>query len=274
MKLPVCITLFLVTVFSISTLQAGTQAIREVKFNFKQIATLSKGLERILAKKRVRVAIISRVGLSKKVLPEGVNFSHAGFAVYSKIRTKDGRLVPGYAVYNLYQGEQRNGRSFLAQDYPIDYYSVAQELKAGVVIPNEKLQQALVKTIMSDDYNELHNPRYSVLSNPNNTEFQNCTEFVLDVIFSSIYKTRDARQIKTNISAFFNPQPIVVDSFKLAIAESTMPDVTTADHDGPLAIVTFSSIARFLLEHEIAKEAFSFSVDPTTLYGTTESLEL
>ena len=82
------------------------------------------------------------------------------------------------------------------------------------------------------------------------------------------------RQIKKNIMTFYKPQPIKIDSFKLAIAESTMLDVTSEDHNGSLAIATFSSIARFLLEHRVAKEAFKFTVDPTTLYGTTEPLEL
>ena len=53
-----------------------------------------------------------------------------------------------------------------------------------------------------------------------------------------------------------------------------MADVTTKDHAGPLAIATFSSIARFLLDNGIATEALKFTVDPGTLYGTTAQLEL
>jgi len=46
---------------AIASSQAGTQAIREVKYNFRQIAALAKGVERNLAQRRVRVAVIGRV---------------------------------------------------------------------------------------------------------------------------------------------------------------------------------------------------------------------
>lgn len=258
---------------AVASIQAGTQAIREVEYDFRQIAALAKGLERNLAQRRVRVAVIGRVGINPELLPPGVEFEHAGFAIYSKIRTSDDRMVPGYAIYNLYQGEQRTGWSHLAQDYPVDYLAVSQVLKVGVVIPSEKLQQALLRTIFSDTYVRLHNPRYSVLSNPFNDQYQNCTEFVLDVLFAAIYQTDDRRQLKLNIAAWFEPQPIVVDPVKLQLAALTMPDVRTDDHAGPIAIATFPTIARFLLDSNIAEEAFTYSVDPATLYGTVTRLE-
>jgi len=253
---------------------AGNAPDIQAVFNFKQLAALSKGLERVLASRRATVALIGRVSLPPEILPPGVQFSHAGFAVYSTIRTSDGRLVPGYAVYNLYQKDLHTGISYLAQDYPIDYLASAQVLKAGVIIPNEKLQRALTRTIFSDAYTKLHNTRYSAISNPFNSQFQNCTEFVLDVVFASIYGTDDTRRIKTNIAAYFEPQPIRVDALKLALASMLMPDVTTEDHAGPIATTTFTSIARFLLQYGMADEVFSFTVDPTTLYGETVELEL
>ena len=246
---------------------AGTQAIREKVYNFNQIAALSKGLERVLAAKQANIALIGRVGLSAEILPPGVQFSHAGFAVYSRIRTRDDRLVPGYAVYNLYQGEERTGRSYLAQDYPVDYLSVSQVLKVGVVILNKKMQRALYKTIFSDKYHALHNPQYSVLSNPFNSKYQNCTEFVLDVLFASIYSDVDINALKANIKSYFIPQPINVDKMKLNMAANMMPDVSIDDHDGPIATVTFSSIARFLSSYGIAEEVFVYEVNADTLYG-------
>ena len=243
-------------------------------FQFAQIAALSKGLERALAERGARVAIIGRVGLPPQVMPPGVEYSHAGFAVYSSIRTADNRLVPGYAVYNLYQGDARTGVSFLMQDYPVDYFAAIHVLKAAVVIPSDKLQRALAATIFSPTYKSLHNPRYSVLANPFRTDYQNCTGFVLDVIFASIYRTADPRRIKANIAAYFEPQPIHVDALKLALADAMMPDVSVDDHTGPIATATFESIARFLVRNGIARETFSFVVEPTTLYGRIEPLPL
>ena len=227
-----------------------------------------------MAEKRVRVAIIARVGLSQNILPPGVQFSHTGFAVYSKIKTKDGRLLPGYAIFNLYQGDQRTGRSYLTQDYPVDYLAVAQQLKVGIILPNRKLQRRLLETIFSQTYTALHNPRYSVLSNPFTAQFQNCTEFVLDVLFAAIYRTNDLRRLKINIAAYFQPQPININRLKLNWASATMPDVTTEDHTEAIVVSTFSSIARFLLNNGMAKEAFNFNVDPNTLYGSKDKLAL
>ena len=53
-----------------------------------------------------------------------------------------------------------------------------------------------------------------------------------------------------------------------------MADVSTDDHTGPIATATFESIARFLVNNGIAKEAFSFVVEPTTLYGSITELQL
>jgi hypothetical protein len=254
--------------------QAGNVPSAVGLYKFEQIAALSKGLERVLAERGARVAVIGRIGLPREVMPPGLEYSHAGLAVYSSIRTADNRLVPGYAVYNLYQGDARTGVSFLMQDYPVDYFAAVHELKAGVVIPTEKLQRALAATIFSPTYRSLHNPRYSVLANPFRTDYQNCTGFVLDVLFASIYRTDDVRRIKTNIAAYFVPEPIQVSGLKLALADAMMPDVATDDHTGPVATTTFESIARFMLDNGIATEAFSFVVEPTTLYGRTEVLPL
>ena len=113
-----------------------------------------------------------------------------------------------------------------------------------------------------------------MLANPFRTDYQNCTGFVLDVVFAAIYRTGDPRRIKTNIAAYFEPQPIRVDGLKLAMADATMADVSTDDHTGPIATATFESIARFLVNNGIAKEAFSFVVEPTTLYGSITELQL
>lgn len=246
----------------------------EVVFNFRQLATLSKGVERVLASHRAQVALIARVGLPPEVLPPGVEYSHSGFAVYSRIHTGDGRLVPGYAIYSLYQRGEHTGESYLTQDYPIDYYATSRVLRAGIILLDPRLQRVLLNTIFSDTYPKLHNPVYSAIANPFNTRYQNCTEFVLDVVFAAIYRTGDQDRIKGNIRAYFQPQPIEVDPFKLALAERRLADVRTDDHTGPIATATFESIARFLLKYGLAEEAFSFIVEPTTLYGERANLKL
>lgn len=250
---------------------AGNLPSGEPIYEFKQVATLAKGLERVLASKRVYVALVARVGQPADIIPPDVIYSHVAYAVYSKIKTSDGRLIPGYAIYNLYVGDLKNGVSTLAQDYPVDYFADIYDLKVGVIIPNAKLQMALLKIIFSDSYGKLLNPRYSALANPFTNEYQNCTEFVLNVLFAAIYKTDNMRQIKLDIRSYFVPQPIQVDGLKLAFATMTMPElITTEDHAGPVATTTFPSIAAFMNKYHLADEYFTYRIDPVTLYGKIE----
>ena len=250
---------------------AGNLPQEEPVYEFRQVARLAKGLERALASRRAYVALIARVGQPANIMPPGVIYSHVAFAVYSKIKTRDDRLIPGYAIYNLYQGDLKAGTSALAQDYPVDYFAAVYDLKVGVIIPNAKLQRALLKTIFSDSYRKLHNPRYSALANPVTDDFQNCTEFVLNVLFAAIYKTDDMQRIKADIKAYFIPQPIKVDGLKLTLATMMLPQlITTEDHTGPLATTTFPSIAGFLNKYGMEAEAFTYRVDPVTLYGSID----
>ena len=254
---------------------AGSQpTLREQLFNFEQIALLAKTVENRLAEKRARAALIARVGLNPDLLPPGVTFSHTAIAIYSKIRTNDNRYLPGYAIYNLYQGTQRDGSSMLKQDYPIDYYAVSQSLKTGIVIPNDDLQRELIRMVASREFELLHNPKYSVISNPFNPIFQNCTEFVLDVVFAALYGTTNVRSLKAKITARFDPFPVDIPRSKLAFAARAMPDVSLDDHSGNIATTTFTSIARFLLHHHNAQDAFILEADPDTLHISEQPLIL
>ena len=247
---------------------AGAPPSGEPIYEYKQVAMLAKGLERVLASRRAYVALVARVGQPANIMPPDVIYSHVAFAVYSKIQTRDGRLIPGYAIYNLYQEDPKTGTSTLAQDYPVDYFAAVYDLKVGVIIPNARLQKALLKIIFSDSYRKLHNPRYSDLANPFNNDFQNCTEFVLNVLFAAIYNTDNFQQLKLDIKAYFVPQPIQVDGLKLALATMMMPQIiTTKDHTGPVATTTFPSIAGFMNKYHLADESFTYRVDPVTLYG-------
>ncbi len=266
------ILLLLSLVFSLPrAAMAGGLPTGEPVYEFKQIARLAKGLERALASKRAHVALVARVGQPADIMPPGVIYSHVAFAVYSRIKTRDDRLIPGYAIYNLYQGDLQTGTSILAQDYPVDYFADIYDLKVGVVIPNIKMQKALLRIIFSNTYQKMHNSRYSALANPFNNEFQNCTEFVLNVLFAAIYKTDDIRKVKANINAYFVPQPIKVDGLKLTLATMMMPElVRTEDHTGPLATTTFPSISGFMNKYDLEQESFTYRVDPVTLYGNIE----
>lgn len=240
---------------------AGSVSGGEPQFPPEKIVALAKKVEREVAARGARVALISRVGRPESELPEGVRYTHVAFVVYSRIRTSDGRDVPGYAVYNLYQSDEVPQTSSLVQDYPLDYFAAVFALRSGVIIPTPKLQRRLLEVIFSDVYAGLHNPRYSAISNPFNSRFQNCTEFVLDVLNAAIYGTGDPRQLKVNAAAWFEPQPVDIGPFRLLLASLFVPDVATSDHSGPIRTATYGSIARYLERNALVVERFEVTVD-------------
>lgn len=226
---------------------AGSQATSSTQHAPEQLRQFAKKLEKTLAQKGAKVAIVARLGYAREQLPAGIRYTHIGFAVYSQIITADGRKLPGYAMYNLYQTAEDRSRSQLAKDFPIDFFAAASELEAGVLIPTPALQQRLLQVLSSDTYQRLHNPRYSVIANPFNREFQNCTEHTLDVLMAAIYQTDDIQQIKANERAYFQPQTLNISPLKLLLGSVFAADVALADHPNEqIQTATFGSIQRFL----------------------------
>jgi len=144
----------------------------------------------------------------REALPEGIEFTHVAFAVYSSIELADGRKVPGHATYNLYQSDDRPNTSSLKQDYPF------------------------------------------------NSQFQNCTEFVLDVVNAAVYQTSDRQEIKMNEEAYFQPESVRIDGLTLLFATLFKPDITTSDHEGSVRTATFDSMARYMESQSLADEVF------------------
>ena len=241
---------------------AGSTSGGEPQFEPEQIVAFAKKVERAVAERGARVALISRVGRPRADLPDGIRYTHVGFVVYSMISTADGRVRPGYAVYNLYQDDARGDTSFLKQDYPLDYYSAVHTLEAGIIIPAPELQRRLLEVIFSDTYPGLHNPTYSAISNPFTSEYQNCTEFVLDVINAAVYRTDDPARVKAHVAAYFEPQPVNIGPIKLLLGSLFMPDIKLSDHAGSaIRTATFGSISRYMQQYDLADEVFTVSVE-------------
>lgn len=244
-----------------TALANSTQTVDTPRHSMQAVSTFAKQVERELAAKGVRVFIIARVGRPAAELPPGFHYTHTAFGVYSMIQTADGRQVPGYAIYNLYQRNDAPAVSDLVVDYPADFFAGAQELKAGIIIPTPQVQRRLMKVIDSPTYAALHNPHYSAIASPYTLEYQNCTEFTLDVLNAAVYDTADEAQLKANASAYFQAQPVKVNGVKLALGSMFMPDITTSDHKGPVRTATFTSIARYMQEYGLAQETLTITPD-------------
>ncbi|MBT3065971.1 DUF2145 domain-containing protein [Rhodoferax sp. U11-2br] len=233
--------------FSAGSSQAG----EELHFKPEQVISFAKKVERTLAAKGARVAIVARMGRPVSELPEGMHFTHVAFAVYSEITTSDGRKVPGYAMYNLYQQDAHPDVSDLVQDFPVDFFAGVAHLEAGIIVPSAELQARLLEVIASPTYKALHEPHYSLIANPFTLGRQNCTEFVLDVTNAAIYQTSDIKVIKANEKAFFTAQPVNVNPFKLMLGSMFSKEVSTSDHPaGTPLTATFEKVAAYLSKYD------------------------
>ncbi|MBF0303729.1 MAG: DUF2145 domain-containing protein [Desulfamplus sp.] len=254
-----CLTVSLI--YSDAVIAGSSQGGGAIQFKPEEIIKFAKTVEKRLAEKGAKVAIIGRVGRPRNKLPEGINFTHTAIAVYSQITTADKRKIPGYAIYNLYQKDDKPEVSDLVVDYPVDFFAGVYLLEAGVIIPSPELQNRILTTLTSGIYKSLHNPKYSVIANPFTLDFQNCTEHTLDVIVASIYKTSDINVIKANEKAYFKPQPVKINPLKLALGSMFIADVTTSDHPESPVTATFTTIGQFLTKYDAASQTIIIQPD-------------
>lgn len=230
-------------------------------FTAEQIIKFAKKVEKTMAAKGARVAILARKGRPPSELPEGMHFTHVAFAVYSEITTSDGRKLPGYAIYNLYQQNDKPDVSDLVQDYPVDFFAGVAELEAGIIIPSAELQKRLLEIIASPTYARLHDSHYSVIANPFTLGRQNCTEFVLDVTNAAIYQTDDIKTIKANEKTYFVAQKVNVNPLKLLFGSMFSKEVSTSDQPGTPVTATFETIGVYLGKFDQGSEILEILPD-------------
>jgi len=260
---PLTVIVFLLTSFWHSNVFAVSQANGDTIQDPQQVVQLAKNVERVLANNKGYIALVARVGRNKKDLPAGIEYTHTGIAVYSKIKLKN-KTVPGYAMYNLYQRENEPKKSDLIRDFPLDFFTSAHEMQAAVLILSPELQKRVVQTIHSSTYKKLHNNRYSAISNPLTSNLQNCNEFILDIIQASLYKTDNKKRIKELLNQYYTPQELNINPFRIMFGSMLMPDVTTEDHEGIVATATYNSLAKYLWKYDLVAKEFTVTPDGVT----------
>jgi hypothetical protein len=251
-------------IFSSIPSWAGSNSNQQAVLEPSAIKIFSKNIEKYAASQGARAFIIARAGRPEKDLPKGIKFTHTAIAVYSEITLTNGEQVQGYAIHNLYQKEDELNKSSLVVDYPVDFFWGVQTLKAGIIIPTPQLQQRLIEVIASGKNKQVHNENYSVIANPLNNQFQNCTEHTLNVINAAIYQTTDIDRLKANAKAYFKPIRVKISPFKLMLGKVFMDDVTTKDHPNKIYTSTFSTIAHYLNKNELLEKAIIYKDNQVT----------
>ncbi|MAK62294.1 MAG: hypothetical protein CMK09_15095 [Ponticaulis sp.] len=225
----------------------------------EQAADFSKQIERTLADKGARVAMVFRSGRSRDRLPDNVKYTHGAFWVYQDIQREDGSLMKGYVVYNLYHGDGETlpkTQSYLEQDFPFDFTGASSVDDVAVIIPDPQIQRRMLNIMASDDYEGLHVKEYSLISNAADAEYQNCNEFMLDIVAAAAWQTSDYPQIKANLAAHFDGTEIETNLLERIFAPVADERIRTGDHTGKIKTVTYESLAGFLAKHGLLQETY------------------
>ena len=236
--------------------EAGSGALPISPFSTEEAADFSKQIERELAARGARVAIVFRSGRLREDLPDGIRYTHGAFWVYSELETETGERINGYAVHNLYHGEEDRRTSYLAQDWPLNFTMGDVIGEVGVIIPTPEMQRRLAGLLAEGRDDALHQPDYSLLSNPHDPRFQNCNEYMLDVIAAAAWETDDRAQIKANLSAWFEPATVEVSFFERLLGPSVDERIRLDDQRGEIRTATFGSMAAFMDRYQLATDHY------------------
>jgi hypothetical protein len=234
---------------------AGSAQKTDLQLPLAQVEVFAKSVEQYAANEGARAFIIARVGRPEAELPKGIKFTHTAIAIYSQISLESGEVVKGYAIHNLYQKEGQRNKSELIIDYPIDFFWGANALKAGIIIPNADVQQRMIEVIASGKDKQIHNENYSVIANPFNNRFQNCTEHTLNIINAGVYQTTDIAVLKRSAEQHFQAQRVKINPMKLMLGNLFVDDVSTKDHRGKVKTTTFTTIGKYLQENDLLAKA-------------------
>lgn len=225
----------------------------------EQAASFSKQVERDLAAKDARLAIVFRTGRPRDELPDGISYTHGAFWAYVPIELEDGRSIGGYAVYNLYHGDGQDlakDKSYLHQDFPVDFVAATAVDDVAVLVPSPEMQRRILAIMASPTYEALHVTDYSLVSNPHDARFQNCNEFMLDVLAAAAWETTDMEQIKLNLRQHFKPTPVKTNLLERVFGPMADSRLKTADQKGGIVTVTYESMVKFMADNGLLQEAY------------------
>ena len=218
------------------------QSDKPAVFAAAETAAFAHNVERLLAAEEVQVALLARMGRPLAAMPEGMRFTHVGFAV---------RSGSGYRVYNLYQQPGHPDVSELVTDTPAEFFSTVAQIEAGILIPTPALQRRLSELIGSPAYAAMHDTRYSLIANPYTTGRQNCTEFVLDVINAALFNTTNENTLKSIAKASFAAESVRVNPLRLLAGALLNDEISLSDHRGEKPVTaTFDNLVRYLQQQD------------------------
>ena len=110
--------------------------------------------------------------------------------------------------------------------------------------------------IDSPTYQAVHNPAYSLVANPWSRKYQNCNNFMLNVIGAAIWQTSDPLQITANLKAHYEPTVVKTNAVMRLFGPIADQRLRTDDQDGTVRTATYESMAEFMRENKLLQEAY------------------
>lgn len=225
----------------------------------EQATNFAKQIEEDLARRQTRLALVFRTGRTRDKLPEGIAYTHGAFWAYVPIRLADGRTINGYAVYNLYHGDGTTlarDRSYLHQDFPLDFVRGSAVDDVAVIVPSPEMQRRIMQVMISPVYQRMHVASYSLIANPLDARHQNCNEFMLDVIGAAAWNTDNYEQVVANLREHYRPTRVRVNVFQRAFGPMSDPRVKMDDQRGRIVTATYESMAVFMRDNNLLQENY------------------
>jgi hypothetical protein len=190
-----------------------------------------------------QVALLGRVGAD--LSEHNLKYSHMGIAL------RDHKKGKWFVVHEL----NTCGAS-ISEVYDeglVNFYlDDPHSYDTSVTIPSPELQERLVRFLDADGANKIHNPKYSMISNPFSGKYQNSNEFVLAAILSAQYPLSLTDGNPNKIAAWlkvqnYTPSTIRIGFLKRLGASLFKANVAFDDHRGTkLEFVSVRSIINYI----------------------------
>ena len=134
----------------------------------------------------------------------------------------------------------------------------------AVIVPTAEMQRRILSIMDSPTYRALHIEAYSLVSNPHDIRYQNCTEFMLDIIAAAAWETADMAQIKANLKQHFRPTKVKTSLIERFLAPLAEDRIKTDDQGSTIITATYESMAAFMRDNGLLKEAYILRRRPSS----------
>jgi hypothetical protein len=117
----------------------------------------------------------------------------------------------------------------------------------------------MLGVIDSPAYARLHNPAYSLVANPWSRKYQNCNNFMLNVVGAAAWETDDPARLTANFKTHFQPTIVKAGGLMRLFGPVADPRLRTDDQKGPIRTATYESVSAFMRQNGLLQEAYTLN---------------